>query len=68
MKEVSGQFHSPAALLPEKEHTHWTGSWVGRRAGLDAVEYRKIPSPRRESNLRTRIVQPVARRYTDLAI
>jgi hypothetical protein len=29
---------------------------------------RKIPSPRRESNPRTRIVQPVAQRYTDWAI
>jgi hypothetical protein len=31
---------------------------VGLRAVLDAVERRKIPSPRRESNLRTPIVQP----------
>jgi hypothetical protein len=29
---------------------------------------KKIPSPRRESNPRTTIVQPVARRYTDWAI
>jgi hypothetical protein len=29
---------------------------------------RKIPSPRRESNRRTPIVQPVAQRYTDWAI
>jgi hypothetical protein len=29
---------------------------------------RKIPSPRRESNPRTPIVQPVAQRYTDWAI
>jgi hypothetical protein len=40
---------------------------MGTRAVLDAVK-RKIPSPRRESNLRTPIVQPVARRYTDRAI
>jgi hypothetical protein len=40
--------------------THWIGSWVGPRAILDAVVKRKIPSPRRESNLRTPIVQPVA--------
>jgi hypothetical protein len=38
------------------------------RAGLDAVVKRKIPSPRRESNPRTPIVQPVAQRYTDWAI
>jgi hypothetical protein len=48
--------------------THWLGGWVGPRAGLDAVVKRKIPSPRRQSNPRTPIVQPVAQRYTDWAI
>jgi hypothetical protein len=33
---------------------HWIGGWVGPRAGLDAV-VRKIPSPYRESNLRSSI-------------
>jgi lipopolysaccharide/colanic/teichoic acid biosynthesis glycosyltransferase len=41
---------------------------VGPRAVLDAMVKRKIPSPRRESNPRTPIVQPVAQRYTDCAI
>jgi hypothetical protein len=45
--------------------THWIGGWVGTRAVLDAVVRRKIHSPRRESNPRTPIVQPVAQRYTD---
>jgi hypothetical protein len=36
---------------------------VDPRAVLDAVVKRKIPSPRRESNPRTPIVQPVAQRY-----
>jgi hypothetical protein len=45
--------------------THWTGGWVGPRAVLDAVLKRKIPSPSRESNPRTQIVQPVAQRYTN---
>jgi hypothetical protein len=45
--------------------THWIGVRVGRRAVLDAVVKRKIPSPRRESNLRTPVVQPVTQRYTD---
>jgi hypothetical protein len=36
--------------------THWIGGWVGPRAVLDAMK-RKIPSPRRESNPRTPIVQ-----------
>jgi hypothetical protein len=35
------------------------------RAVLDAVVKRKIPSPLRESNLRTPTVQPVAQGYTD---
>jgi hypothetical protein len=48
--------------------THWTGEWVGPRAVLDAVVKRKIPSPRRKSNPRTPIVQPVTQRYTDWAI
>jgi hypothetical protein len=45
--------------------THWIGGWVGPRAFLDAVVKRIIPSPSRESNSRTPIVQPVAKRYTD---
>jgi hypothetical protein len=32
---------------------------------MDAVVKRKIPSPRRESNSRTPIVQPVAQRYAE---
>jgi hypothetical protein len=67
---VSGQLHAPAAL-PHRERapsTHWIGGWVGARAVLDALVKRKIPSPRRESNPRTPIVQPIAQRYTDWAI
>jgi hypothetical protein len=45
--------------------THWIGEWVGPRAVLDAVVKRKIPSPRRESNPRTPIVQSIAQRYTN---
>jgi hypothetical protein len=41
---------------------------VDPRAVLDAVVKRKIPIPRRESNPRTPIVQPVAQRYADWAI
>jgi hypothetical protein len=64
--DVSGQLHAPAALPPGKEHsgTHWIGGWVGPRAILDAVVKRKIPSPRRDSNPRTPIIQLVAERYT----
>jgi hypothetical protein len=45
--------------------THWIGGWVGPRAFLDAVVKGKIPSPHRESNSATPIVQSVAQRYTD---
>jgi hypothetical protein len=40
--------------------THWIGGWMGSRAVLDPVVKRKVPSPRRDSNPRTPIVQPVA--------
>jgi hypothetical protein len=33
--------------------THWVGGWVDSSAGLDAVVKRKIPSPCRDSNLRS---------------
>jgi hypothetical protein len=48
--------------------TLWIGGWVGPKTGLDAMVKRKIPSPRRESNPRTPIVQHVAQRYTDWTI
>jgi hypothetical protein len=44
------------------------GGWVDPRGVLDAVVKRKIPSPGRESNPKTPIVQPVAQNYTDWAI
>jgi hypothetical protein len=40
---MSGQQHAPAALYPwERPSTHFTGGWVGPRAGLEG---RKISSP-----------------------
>jgi hypothetical protein len=48
--------------------THWIGGWVGPRAILDAMVKRKLPSPRREWNPRTSIVQLILQRYTDWAI
>jgi len=36
---VSGQQHAPAALYPrERPGTHFTGGWVGPRAGLEGTE------------------------------
>jgi hypothetical protein len=57
----------PSRFTPREKAPgfHWTESWVGPRAILDAVVKTKIPSPRRESKPRTPIVQPVAQRYTD---
>jgi hypothetical protein len=57
----------PGRLTPRERApgAHWIGGWVGPRAVLDAVVKRKIPSPLRESNPRTPIVQLVAQRYTD---
>jgi hypothetical protein len=49
-------------LIPRESApvTHWIWGWMGPRAILDTVVKRKIPSPRRESNPRTLIVQPVS--------
>jgi hypothetical protein len=44
--------------------THWTGGWVGLRAGLGAEARRKILCPSRGSNLDHPTVQPVVRHYT----
>jgi hypothetical protein len=41
---------------------------VAPRAVLDEVVKRKTPSPRREWNPRTPIVQPVAQRYIHLGV
>jgi hypothetical protein len=42
--EVSVQLHTRAALHPWKEPfgTHWTGGWMDPRAGLDAMDKRKM--------------------------
>jgi hypothetical protein len=58
--EVSGQLNAPATLPPGKEPLVPPGE--------DTVMKRKIPSPHRESNPRTPIVQLVASRYTDWAM
>jgi hypothetical protein len=52
----SGRF----TLSERDSGAHWIEGWVGPKAVLDAVVKRKIPSPRRESNPRTPIIQPVA--------
>jgi hypothetical protein len=44
---VSGQRHAPPALYlrGKTPGTHWTGGWVGLRAGLDTEVRGKILSP-----------------------
>jgi hypothetical protein len=48
----SGQPHAPATLYPGERTTgtHWTGGWVGPRAGLDKVGRGKILCLCRGSN------------------
>ena len=62
LEGVSGQQHALAALYPrERPGTHFTGGWVGPRAGLDG---RKISSP---PGFDPRTVHHVVSRYTDWA-
>jgi hypothetical protein len=63
--EVSGRLQAPTPLPSEKTATgtHWIGDWLGPRAGLDAVEKRKISCPCRDSN-----PSRSARSYTDCGI
>jgi hypothetical protein len=58
---------TPRPLYPQGKSTWYS---LDRRLGdptavLDVVVKRKITSLRRESDLRTPIIQPVAQRYTD---
>jgi hypothetical protein len=68
--EVSGQLHALAALPPEgKSPCYPLDRRLGGtqcRSGRGGEE--KNSQPRRESNPRTPIVQPVAQHYTDWAI
>jgi hypothetical protein len=42
--EMKGQLHAPIAL-ERVLNTHWIRSWIGLRAYLDLVEYRRIFCP-----------------------
>jgi hypothetical protein len=60
----------PGRLTPKEKApgVHWIGGWVDPRAGLGAMEKRKIPSsPPLPSNPLTHIIHPIASRYTDWA-
>jgi hypothetical protein len=67
--QVSGQLQAPAALPPGKDPLVSLDRRLGgpqSRSGRGGEE--KNSQPRRESNPRTPIVQPVAQCYTDWAI
>jgi hypothetical protein len=57
-----GQRHAPAALYPGERTpgTHWTGGWVGPRAGLDTEARGRIRCPCRGSNPYRPVVQSVS--------
>jgi hypothetical protein len=58
---VSAYLHAPAASPRGKRPSYSLDrKLVGPRGGPDAVEKRRIPNPRQESNPRTPIVHPVA--------
>jgi hypothetical protein len=58
---------TPRPLYPQGKNPWYPSDrrMVGPRAVLDTVVKRKIHSPRRGSNPRTPIVQPVTQRYTE---
>jgi len=59
--EVSGHFHAPAALLPDKGpgYNRAKGDWMGPRVGMDALKKRKIACLCRESNHDSSVVWPI---------
>jgi hypothetical protein len=57
--ELSASYSDRFTPRERAPGTHWIGDWVDSRTVLNTVVKRKIPSPRRESNRRTPIVQPV---------
>jgi hypothetical protein len=61
------QVHDQAALPPGAEisYTQWIESWVGLRAGVDAVKKGKSLAPARNQTLAFKLV---ARFYTDWGI
>jgi hypothetical protein len=64
---VSGQRYAPAALDAGERtpRIHYTGGWVGPRAGLDTEVKGKILCLCRGRNLGRPVVESVARHYTD---
>jgi hypothetical protein len=65
--EMNGQLHATAALLRERAPgTQWIGGWVGgfrSRFGSCGVRITIFPAGNRN-----RVIQPIARQYTDGAM
>jgi hypothetical protein len=63
---VSCQRHAPATIYPLERTpgTHWTGDWVGPRAGLEPEVKGKILFPLPGTNSDRPVVQPIARHGT----
>jgi hypothetical protein len=59
---VSGQRHAPAAQRDRTHSTHYTGSWVDPRAGLDREAREKSFA---SAGDRISIVQSVVRHYIE---
>lgn len=56
--EVSGHYHTAAALLPWKNGACWIRGWVGPRSGLDDLEKGRISYRYLDSNLGPSIPSP----------
>jgi len=64
LEEGEGSASRPGRSLPPVLGTHYTGGWVGPRAGLDRCgKSRLLPPPA----FNPRTVQTVASRYVDYA-
>jgi hypothetical protein len=66
--ELNGQLHAPAPLPPGKSPRYPLDRLGGLQSHSGHGGEEKIPSPCRESNSGTPIVQLVAQRYADWAI
>jgi len=51
---VGGQHHAPAAVLQERPGSHYVGSWVDLRSGLDRCGKSRPPP-----GFSSRTIQPV---------
>jgi len=67
--EESAELHASSDLLPgeKKPDTHWIGSWVGPRAGLDVFRKQKHLLPLNGIRTPDRLARSIASIPTTLA-